>query len=341
MGLTLDIFNSSAFAMRELTDAINIVPNKYGLVGSLGIFQDKGVTVPDVWIEEKNGVLNLLAATPRGTPAPVNKTAKRTGRSFRIPHIPLDEDVLASEVVGVRAFGTDATVQTVSGRLAEKLAEVRAKHDVTREWMMVSAIKGILVDGANSTQYNYFTEFGITQATIDFVLGTAGTDISGKCMSVKRTIEQNLKGESMTGIVVLCGDTWYDKFVAHANVKDAFKYYQTSQNQNLAGDYRRGFKFADLTFINYTGTVTLSDGTTTSTMIPTSEAYAVPMGTTNTFKIYNAPADFVETVNTVGLPFYAKQERMQFDRGITVHTEMNPLPICLRPGVLHKITTSN
>lgn len=340
MGLTLDIFNSNAFSMREMTDAINIIPNKYGLVNSLGIFSDKGVAVRDIWVEEKNGVLNLLATQVPGTPAPANKTGKRTGRSFRIPHIPLAEDVLAGEVMGVRAFGTDATLQTVSGRLAEKLAEVRAKHELTREWMMVAAIKGILVDGANTTQYNYFTEFGITQGTTDFVLGTAGTDISGKCMAVKRAIEQNLKGETMNGIMVLCGDTWYDRFVSHANVKDAFRYYVVN-GQNLAGDYRKGFTFAGLTFVNYTGTVTLADGTTTATMIPTSEAYAFPTGTQNTFKVYNAPAEFIETVNTLGLPYYAKQKIMDFDRGVNVHTEMNPLPICLRPGVLNKLTTSN
>lgn len=340
MALTLDIFNSSAFGMREMTDAINIVPNQYGIVGSLGIFRDQGVSVRNIWVEEQNGVLNLLPTQVPGTPAPANKGAKRTGRSFQIPHIPLDEDVLASEVAGVRAFGADATLQTVSGRLAEKLAAVRAKHEQTREWMMVSAIKGILVDGANATQYNYFTEFGVSQPTTDFVLGTAGTDISGKCMAVKRAIEQGLKGESMSGIIILCGDTWYDRFVAHANVKGAFQYYSVN-NQNLAGDYRKGFTFAGLTFINYTGTVTLADGSTTATLIPTAEAYAVPLGTRNTFKIYNAPADFAETVNTIGLPYYAKQERMPFDRGIVVHTEQNPLPICLRPGVLHKLTTSN
>ena len=38
----------------------------------------------------------------------------------------------------------------------------------------------------------------------------------------------------------------------------------------------------------------------------------------------------------MGLPLYAKQEPRQFGRGTDVHTQSNPLPICLRPEVLVK-----
>ncbi|MGD7215362.1 major capsid protein, partial [Ralstonia pseudosolanacearum] len=33
----------------------------------------------------------------------------------------------------------------------------------------------------------------------------------------------------------------------------------------------------------------------------------------------------------------AKQEPRQFGRGTDVHTQSNPLPMCLRPGVLVKL----
>ena len=53
---------------------------------------------------------------------------------------------------------------------------------------------------------------------------------------------------------------------------------------------------------------------------------------------YNAPADFNETVNTPGQPVYAKQEPRKFDRGTDLHTQSNPLPMCLRPSVLVKLS---
>ena len=51
-----------------------------------------------------------------------------------------------------------------------------------------------------------------------------------------------------------------------------------------------------------------------------------------------APADFNETVNTLGQPLYAKQEPRKFERGTDLHTQSNPLPMCHRPGVLVKLT---
>jgi len=53
-----------------------------------------------------------------------------------------------------------------------------------------------------------------------------------------------------------------------------------------------------------------------------------------------APADFNETVNTLGQPLYAKQEPRKFDRGTDLHTQSNPLPICHRPGLLIKVVAS-
>ena len=65
-----------------------------------------------------------------------------------------------------------------------------------------------------------------------------------------------------------------------------------------------------------------------------------PLGTVDTFGTYLAPADFNETVNTLGQPLYAKQEPRKFERGTDLHTQSNPLPMCHRPGVLVKLTSA-
>jgi hypothetical protein len=67
------------------------------------------------------------------------------------------------------------------------------------------------------------------------------------------------------------------------------------------------------------------------------EAYFFPVGVPGLFRQYNAPADFVETTNTIGLPRYAKQAvDQQFARWVMLHVQSNPLPICTRPRVLIK-----
>ena len=68
-----------------------------------------------------------------------------------------------------------------------------------------------------------------------------------------------------------------------------------------------------------------------------SKAYFFPVGVPGLFRQYNAPADFVETANTIGLPRYAKQAvDQQFARWVMLHVQSNPLPICTRPRVLIK-----
>jgi hypothetical protein len=73
------------------------------------------------------------------------------------------------------------------------------------------------------------------------------------------------------------------------------------------------------------------------TFTDASKAYFFPVGVPGLFRQYNAPADFVETANTVGLPRYAKQAvDQQFARWVMLHVQSNPLPICTRPRVLIK-----
>jgi len=53
----------------------------------------------------------------------------------------------------------------------------------------------------------------------------------------------------------------------------------------------------------------------------------------DTFATYFAPADFNETVNTLGQPLYAKQEPRKFDRGTDLHTQSNQIIGSLLPAL--------
>jgi len=330
--------NSPAFGLAELTASINILPNNYGRLNEMNLMPAKGVRFRAVYIEEKNGILNLLPTQPIGAPGTVGKTAKRKMRSFVIPHIPHDDVVLPEEVEGVRAFGTTDQMQTVSGLLNDKLQEMKNKHSITLEHLRMGALKGIILDADASTLYDLYTEFGITAKTVDFVLGTATTEVVLKCLEVKRHIEDNLKGEVMSGVRALVSGEFFDKLVAHAKVKDA--YARWKDGQALRGDMRKSFEMGGLMFEEYRGTATDPAGTARRFIAP-GEGHAFPEGTNDTFRTLFAPADFNETVNTVGLPVYAKLAARKFERGWDLHTQSNPLPLCLRPAVLVKIHSSN
>jgi len=103
---------------------------------------------------------------------------------------------------------------------------------------------------------------------------------------------------------------------------------------------RGGFPFGGITFEEYRGQATDAAGTVRR-FIAANEGHAFPLGTSDTFATYVAPADFNETANTLGRPLYAKQEPRKFDRGTDLHTQSNPLPMTHRPGVLVKVFSSN
>lgn len=329
---------NDAFSMASLTDAINILPNNYGKLEKLNLMPIKGVRTRTIMIEEKNGILNLITSKPVGSPGDQNQTGKRVVRSFVIPHLPLDDTLLPDEYEGVRAFGSENELSPYTAIMNDKLQTMKNKHAITLEHLRMGALKGIILDGDGSTLYNLYTEFGITQKTVSFALGTSTTKVRNKCLAVSRHIEENLKGEVANGVNVLCSSGYFEALINHDLVKEAYQNYGEAADR-LGGDPRNGFKFGGLTFSEYIGTADDANGTARP-FIAANEAHAYPTGTMNTFSTYVAPADFVETANTIGQPYYAKQEPRKFGRGIDLHTQSNPLPICKRPGILVKLTVS-
>lgn len=327
--------NNDLFSVYSLTEAINLLPPKPTRIRQMGLFSEKGITKTTVLIESLEGELRLIESVPRGAPPPQASHNKRKIRSLTVPHLPLEDVVLPEDVDGVRAFGTESELLTVARVVNDKLQALRDRFDTTLEWMMLSAIKGVVVDGGGNTICNLFTEFGITQQTVDFELDVDTTEVLLKCHEVKRKIENNLKGEVATGFHVFCSSSFFDYLVTHDAVKDAFKGYAAAQSV-LAADNRKGFTFGGLTFEEYNFTVTDADGNSVD-WIADNEAYAFPVGT-SLFKVYFAPAAFNETVNTIGKPLYAKMQERKYGKGYDLYVESNPLPVCLNPGVLIKLT---
>lgn len=325
--------NNPAFSVGALSLAMQRLPyNIYGRVTELGLFGAKGVTTTSVIIEENGGVLNLIPASPRGGPGNVNQRGKRKARAFAIPHIEVNDQVIAEEVQGMRAFGSDSAAQSVNAKVNDILQQIKNKHDITKEWMRVGALKGILLDADGTTVlYNWFTEFGITPVTQTFTFSSPTFDVKGAIINVKRQMEDHLLGDTMRGAYALVSPEFFDALTSHATVIDAFKYF--ASNQRPGGDYRQGFEYAGVTFEEYRGTATDPTGTAHK-FIAASTAQFFPLGTNSTFREFNAPADFNETVNTMGQPYYAKMEPVKFDRGTEIHTQSNPLMICTRPELL-------
>ncbi len=334
-------FDAGGFSLAELTEAINLLPNRYGRVGQLGIFRDEGVTQRQIVLEESDGTLNLLPSVPPGGPPTLANRTQRRQRGFVVPHIPHDDVILPQDVQGIRAFGATDAADPLANLMERRLARMRMKHAQTLEFMRVNALRGQLRDGAGTVLYDWHVEFDIIQKTVDFALGTAGTEVAEKVREVVRHVETNLRGETTTGVHALVSPEFWDKLVKHASVKDAYRYFAaTAGGQPLRDDLRRGFPFAGMVFEEYGGTVTLSGGAA-ERLVPANDGIAVPLGTSDAFVSYYAPANLIEAANTIGLPLYARQVGRPDGRGIDLLTESNPLPVVRRPALAVRIHSSN
>jgi hypothetical protein len=330
----LNPFANDAFSFISLTDAIQIIPNRYGLLNQLGLFRDVGVRTRTALVERRLGVLNLLPSQPVGAPPTVGKGPLRDVVPFAIPHIPHMDVVLPEEVQGLRAFGSENELETMANIMLNKLENMRAKHAITLEYLKWGALNGIVMDGDGTTVLtNLYTAWGLTQHTQTIPFSSSTANIQAAITTLVRYFEDNLKGETMTGVMVFTSAGFWDAFLGNVNIRNAYQFWMGTQDMNpLRNDVRQGFTFEGVTFREFRGHASTFSGTDIP-FIAANTAIAIPLGTTNMFQTLYAPAAFSETVNTIGLPLYAKQEERKFQTGWDIWTEANPLPMNLRPDL--------
>lgn len=338
--MQLDAFNADAFSMHTLTAKFNKMPYKPGRLGALKLFKEAGVRTVSIDVESFDGRLSLIQTSPRGGVAPDPVTAnKRKMRTFRVYHFERDAKVYADEVQGIRQYGSETELQQLEDLVQERQAELIPAHEATLEYHRLNAIQGILLDADGSTLLNLFTEFGVVQQVKDFVFSNSATEVRNVIVAAKRLSEGVLGGLTVGGYRALCSPEWFDALVSHATVKEAYKY---QQGQNLSTDLREGFTFGGVTFEEYRGSVTIPDsvGGGTATFIPANTAWMIPEA--DIFVTRFAPADYEETVNTLGLPRYSKQvpDPSGLGKYRLINTQSNAISLCLRPEAIIKLTKS-
>ena len=328
---SLDIFNDDAFTLSSLTAAINETPYVPGRLGALGLFSNEGINTTHLSIEKDGATLALVPAADRGAPGLQVDKDKRSLIPFNTLHLPQESTVMADEIQGLRAFGAESEVEAVANYVAQRQAKHRRQLDATMEHLKIGAIKGIIMDADGTTPLvNTFTSFGISQVTHSLVLGTAGTKVRNKVLELLDKIEDELGGVSFTGVRVLCGRTYFKNFVGHPEVKAAYERWM--DGAALRDDVRGGFEFGGCVFEQYRGQV----GATK--FVADDEAYAVPEGVPDLFIGRFAPANYMETVGTNGLPYYTKAEPLPMNKGMNLESQSNPLFLCTRPNAVVKLT---
>lgn len=347
---TMDIFNSDAFTMQEMTDNINKVPFQPGFLGSMNLFRTRPIRTESFSMEEKEGHITLIQTSNRGAPIEQQESRKRKMRNFTTLRIAKGDNINAGEIQGVRAYGSMTEMQQVQDVVNERNEWLLADLEFTRENMRMGAVQGIVTDADGSTLTDWFSEFGITQPTeIDFDLDASSPSrmaLHQVCTDMKRSMLRDLKIGQMAGlqIVGLADDTFFDLLMKHNDVYQVEKQSADAGDLSAAKRLERSMEFgevvfAGIRFINYRSTDNINDSPATNKklQIPAGTCKFFPVNVPGLFQVVQSPAESFEFVNTPGQPLYSMMIRDR-DRNMWVKPEIYsyPLYMCTRPEVLYR-----
>jgi hypothetical protein len=331
----LDIFKNDAFSIVSLTDAINKMPFQPGYLLGSGLFRSAPGRTRTVAIESKAGKLSLIQTVAPGAPPRQADRDRRNVRNFTVPRLYKADKLMATEIAGARAFGSETEVETMQAEMAVRMNSLLADLLYTYEYHLLGALQGNLLDADGSVIYNWFSEWGITAPTdIAFTSG-AITAAGGMRAFLQESLVRPMLRAAQVGnapgitVKALCGDQFFDFITNHPDVKETYLNYQAAaelRNANAFGE----FFFGGVTFVNYRG----SDDTTTIG-IPSDECQFFLNGIPGLFQLALAPIDTFDFVNTLARQFYARtlidEKRNEF---VDLEVESNPLAICTRPETL-------
>lgn len=318
-----------AFSLTTLTAVINNLPYRPMRIGQLGWFEEQGIAQTTAQIEQFNGTIGLVNTAPRGAPGQVVVGDKRKLYTFGVPHIPAMGSINADELQDVRAFGAENGPDSVTAARDRLLTKLRQSLEMTLEKHRVGALQGLILDADGSTLQNLFTAFGVSQQTVGMGFSTSASSKTRETHTeLLETIEAQLGGTPFTGVRVLCSSGFWKALIEDKDVKET--YLNTMMASALRQDPRLEFTHMGITYERYRGT--------SDVKIEDNLAFAVPEGVPGLFITRYAPANYNETVNTLGLPLYAMAEAKDMNKGFDIEAQTNPLNLCTRPSAVVKLT---
>jgi len=354
MAVTRALSNGSRVV--DWTEEVNEIPNQYGLFNGMGLFGGQGVSTESIIFDKNTSTTTLIPQTNRRQ-GDGYKNKERTLETFSIalPYFKHVDAIYPGDVQGWRMGGTPDQAEDLPNVRMEKMEDMRNNADQTREWMKIGATKGITLDSEGNTIVNMFTEFGVSQKTIDFALGTAATNIDGKIAELKRYVAKNAKtGGAIGKIEVPCSPEFFDALTQHPNMIAAYNYYQNTGRQLNRDDLSAyeswgvvdTFNHKGILFYSYDAVFTQPDGTevraygTDSTAITKQVGYSIVKGMRNMYRGYFGPANTLSGANKPGSEMFLNEYRDPKDKFLELELEMAPLYFLTKPLVSVKCYTT-
>lgn len=327
----------------DLTAEINRYPRLWGMVGDMGIFAERDIPTTYVEVQFRDGQLSILPAEPRGAAGAATGEETDNGIIVRVPHFPHMGNIKPEDLQDRLVFGSNGQqMMSQDVATADELRRLRRNHDITFEWLRVGALKGVMKDGRNRTLYDWYQVFNIVKKTIAIDLTDQALDLMEKFYEVTSHIDDNLLGETSTGVACLMRPEDFQVMTRHPSVE---KYYlQHAQALALMGQRAdaRAFSFGGIDFMTYRGKAPDASGQVQQFIEP-NRGHCWPLGTSETFAGHFAPPHHMDWVNRTGAQrIFVSPKTLDHGQGVELKSQSNPVFITRRPELLVELqfTTS-
>lgn len=338
--ITMDIFKDDAFKARTMTAALDKMAYQPRYLSSLpGLITDVPVRTRQIMIEQRSNGARLIQTSAVGAPLPNRNREKANLRGFETVRIAEESTIWASEVEGMRAFGSETELETAQKEVALRQKLLNADLDLTHEYHLMQLVnQGKFVDADGTVLVDWYEQWGETaDAEVDFDLDDATPEqreVYQKCVDMERAISRSLEtlGITEVNIHANCSDGFYDALTKHPEVTKTFDNWQAAQQlRNEHGRPWQAFRYGNIWFHNYRGTADKR------VAIPDGEAKFFPVGA-GIFQRALAPHQNWEFINTMGRPLYAQMIYDMSGHNEWVKTELYryPLYICTMPKALRR-----
>ena len=333
----VDIFNANAFGLASMSRPVDRVPHQPTRLRDMGLFAPEYYRTETIGIESRDGALSLIKTSPRGAPLEQRTEGKRKMIHFDTVRIAKQDHVMASELNFLRQFGTADQPVQAAAEMMRRLSGPNglvADIDYTQERMRLGAITGIVLDSDDSVIENWYDRFSISvPSVINFNL-TAASPKAGVLREavqsqVVRVIEKAAKGARYDAVYAECGDNFWDKLIAHRDVRDTYTSWEAAAE--LRGAYDdKDFFFAGVIWRRYRGS---NDG---AVSIATDTARFYPGGAGNTvFESAYSPAESMASIGALAQETYSMViPDDKRDAFVDLEAYRYVLDICKRPEML-------
>ncbi len=320
---------SEKFTVSNLTASINNVDLPPMRIAELGIFEERGIRTTTMSVEFKDGEIIIVPEKERGADGTHTEDRERKMFTFTAVHLPLEASIYADDIQNVRAFGSESELEQLDTLIADKHEDHRMSLDATIEYFRAGALTGKVLGAKGNTIVDLHSTFGITpsQVTneIDFT-----KPLRSQILKAKTDSKKNQKGVKGRRYHALCSETYFAQLMDNEDFVKAFE--RSQEGAALRNDVSGGVEWQGVVWEQY------EDDINGKLIIPEGEARLFPTDKPKLFLTRFAPANYNETVNTIGLPYYSKSEPKRMGKGVDIESQSNVINICTNPLAVRRLT---